>query len=234
VITEVDAEGVATKKCCTLDVVMDADLLSGETASQVLDPASDWVLPSPSEDGRLGAQAVPPTSAVAKTTVVAKQSVDVVDVVPVGVVPPTARRRRTKTIMVDEGGSKSAAKTVRKSSRHKGLAANKPVMDKEQMRAAEKNLETGNFTALDSLSDDHLSLVAAVNCVVFIPAAGTPVEAISLIRAKERVQASLAEVAFRKEQEKAARAAREAEQPASVEGEGTLHAGPAGAPVEEA
>jgi hypothetical protein len=60
------------------------------------------------------------------------------------------------------------------------------------------------------------------------------VEAISLIRAKERVQASLAEVAFRKEQEKAARVAREAEQPASVEGEGTLHAGPAGAPVEEA
>jgi hypothetical protein len=32
---------------------------------------------------------------------------------------------------------------------------------------------------------------------VFTPTAGTPVEAISLIRAKERVQAALAEVAFR-------------------------------------
>jgi hypothetical protein len=158
----------------------------------------------------------------------------VVDVVPVGVVPPTARRRRTKTIMVDEGGSKSAAKTVRKSSRHKGLAANKPVMDKEQMRAAEKNLETGNFTALDSLSDDHLLAVAADSCVVFTPAAGTPVEAISLIRAKERVQAALAEVAARKELELAARKAREAALPVSVEGEGHPAAGIAGAPVAEA
>jgi hypothetical protein len=39
--TVVDAEGVATKKCCTLDVSQDADMISGETASQVLDPASD-------------------------------------------------------------------------------------------------------------------------------------------------------------------------------------------------
>jgi hypothetical protein len=133
--------------------------------------------------------------------------------------------------MVDVGGSKSGAKTVRKSSRNKGLAANKPVMKKAQMRAAEKNLEIGNFTALDSFSDDHLVSVAADSCVVFTPAAGTPVEAISLIRAKERVQAALAEVAARKEQEQVARAAREAAQPTSAEGEGTSLAGSAGIPV---
>jgi hypothetical protein len=67
--------------------------------------------------------------------------------------------------------------------------------------------------------------------VVFTPAAGTPVEAISLIRAKERVQAALAAVAARKEQELVARAAREAAQPAAVEGEGIPPAGTAGAPA---
>jgi hypothetical protein len=39
--TVVDAEGVAMKKCCTLDVSLDADMISGETASHVLDLASD-------------------------------------------------------------------------------------------------------------------------------------------------------------------------------------------------
>jgi hypothetical protein len=137
---------------------------------------------------------------------------------------------------VDAGGSKPGTKTAsaRKSSRNKGMAANKPILEKAQMRAAEKNLETGNFTALDSLSDDHLLAVAADSCVVFTPAAGTPVEAISLIRAKERVQAALAEVAARKELELAARKAREAALPVSVEGEGHPAAGIAGAPVAEA
>jgi hypothetical protein len=44
---------------------------------------------------------------------------------------------------------------------------------------------------------------------VFVPSAGSPGEALSLLRAKEKVQAALAEVALRKEQETAARAARE-------------------------
>jgi hypothetical protein len=199
-------------------------MLSGETASQVLDPASDWVLSSPSGDGWLGAQGAPlPTAGthVMLTSAGGSAVANEVDSsVQVGVVPSAARGRRTKTIMVDHGGSKSGAKSVRKSSRHKGTTANKPVMEMVQRRAAEKNLETGNFTTLDSLSDDHLSSVAADNCVVFTPAAGTPVEAISLIRAKERVQSAVMAVALRKEQELAACAAREATQPNSTGGEG--------------
>jgi hypothetical protein len=238
VATVVDAEGVATKRCCTLDVALDSDMLSGETASQVLDPASDWVLSSPSGDGRLGAQAAPnPTDGtqVTKSTAGGPAVADEVGLVQVGVVPSTARGRRTKTILVDdEGGSVSGAKSVRKSARHKGTTASKPVMERAQRRAAVKNLETGTFTTLDSLSDDHLSSVAADSCVVFTPAAGTPVEAISLIREKERVQAALAAAAFRKEQELAACAAREAAQPSSTGGEGPFSADSAESPVGEA
>jgi hypothetical protein len=154
-----------------------------------------------------------------------RQAVEGTGLVQVAVVPPIARGRRTKTVTVEEDVRKTGAKTVRKSSRHKGAVENKTVLEKAKMRAAEKNLESGKFTTLDSLSDDHLSTVAADSYVVFTPAAGTLVEAISFIRAKEHVQAALAEVAFRKEQETAAQAAREAAQPASMEGEGALDAG---------
>jgi hypothetical protein len=78
--------------------------------------------------------------------------------------------------------------TVRKSSRHKGAAALKPVMEKAIDRAAEKNLESGNdFIVLDHLPDSHSSTVAADCCIVFTPSAGTPMEALSLIRAKKRL-----------------------------------------------
>jgi hypothetical protein len=54
--------------------------------------------------------------------------------------------------------------------------------------------------------------VASDCCFVFTPSAGTPAEALSLIRAKERLQGSLAAVARRQEQEAAEGAAREAAQ----------------------
>jgi hypothetical protein len=118
-------------------------------------------------------------------------------------------------VEVAGGASKKTASTViRKSSRYKGSAANKPAMERAKERAAERNLEKGNdFTVLDTYSDDHLTSVAADCCVVFTPSAGTPVEALSLIRAKERVQAALASVTRRQEiakEEEAAREAREA------------------------
>jgi UDP-N-acetylglucosamine 2-epimerase len=95
------------------------------------------------------------------------------------------------------GASKKTASTaIRKSSTYKGSAANKPVMERAKERAAERNLKKGNdFIVLDTYSDDHLTSVVADCCVVFTQSAGTPVEALSLIRAKERVQVALASVA---------------------------------------
>jgi hypothetical protein len=117
--------------------------------------------------------------------------------------------------------------TTRKSMRNRGAAAI-PTMEKAQQRAAERNLEKGNpFTVLDSLSDSHLSRVASDSCVVFTPSAGSPIEALSMIRAKERAQAALAEVAANREAAalahahaagEAAHAEPEAEQPVETRG----------------
>jgi hypothetical protein len=75
------------------------------------------------------------------------------------------------------------------------------------------NSDAGNpdsFSVLDLLPDSHLSSVISDSCIVFVPSAGSPGEVLSLLRAQEKVQAALAEVAMCKEQEMAARAAREA------------------------
>nr|XP_051229981.1 uncharacterized protein LOC127347878 [Lolium perenne] len=79
--------------------------------------------------------------------------------------------------------------TTRKSTRNRGAAAT-PTMEKAQQRAAERNLEKGS-----------------------------PTEALSLIRAKERAQAALAEAAARREAAELAHAhaAREAAQAAQAE-----------------
>jgi hypothetical protein len=83
---------------------------------------------------------------------------------------------------------------VRKSGTNQGTAANTPVMEKATRMAAEKNLETtkakskGNdSSALDLLSDAHISSVVRDCCLLFHPRVGAPSEAISLIRAKEKV-----------------------------------------------
>jgi hypothetical protein len=80
--------------------------------------------------------------------------------------------------------------------------------------AAEKNLETtkgkakGNdFLVLDVLSNKHRSSIVRDNCLLFHPRASSPEEDISLIRAKEKVQAALAETRRLIDLEEAARKA---------------------------
>ncbi|KAK1694372.1 hypothetical protein QYE76_011069 [Lolium multiflorum] len=142
-------------------------------------------------------------------------------VLEVPAVPATARGRRSKAVPVPAGTFSEAATTtqaaLRKSSRYKGASASKPVLEKAMERVAEKNLETGNFVVLDHLPDSHFSTIASDCCIVFTPSAGTPAEALSLIRAKERLQGSLAAVARRQAQEAAEGAAREVAQPPATD-----------------
>jgi hypothetical protein len=100
-------------------------------------------------------------------------------------------------------------------------------MEKAKRLTAEWNLDSdaGNsdaFSVLDLLPDSRLSLVITDSCVVFVPSVGSPGEALSILRAKEKVQAALAELAFRKERETAKRATREvaASSPSTVDGVG--------------
>jgi hypothetical protein len=97
---------------------------------------------------------------------------------------------------------------VRKSSRLKGSMSATTSLERAKRLAAERNLDTGKgtdeFSILDLHSDSHLSSVIADSCVVFVPSAGSPVEALSIIRAKEKVQAALAQAALCKESEAAA------------------------------
>jgi hypothetical protein len=56
----------------------------------------------------------------------------------------------------------------------------------------------------------HISSVIADSCIVFVPSAGSREEAISHLRAKEQVQAALAEAAAKKERQATELATREA------------------------
>ncbi|KAK1696065.1 hypothetical protein QYE76_012762 [Lolium multiflorum] len=84
---------------------------------------------------------------------------------------------------------------------------------KAQCLAAEKNLEgkckeSGTSAeVLGFLSDSHLSEVILDSGMVFRPSAGTQAEALSIIRAKEMVQAALAATTRRLELEAEARSA---------------------------
>jgi hypothetical protein len=115
---------------------------------------------------------------------------------------------RTKT-------APASGSRVRKSSRLQGSTSATTSLERAKRLAAERNLDTDkgteDFSVLDLHSDSHLSSVIADSCVVFVPSAGSPVEALSMIRAKEKVQAALAQAALRKEAEAAARSAREAD-----------------------
>ncbi|KAK1695684.1 hypothetical protein QYE76_012381 [Lolium multiflorum] len=133
---------------------------------------------------------------------------------------PLVQARRSKAVYSKRATPSSA---VRKSSRSQGVAAGTSALVRAQRLTAEKNLEgkactdtvknKGNdFAILDLLPDDHLSSVVRDSCLVFSPKLGCPGEALSIIRAKEKVQAALAETSRRLEQEaavaKAAAAAR--------------------------
>jgi hypothetical protein len=124
------------------------------------------------------------------------------------------RGKRTKVLTIETIRMAPASTTrVRKSSRLRGPAASTTSLEKAKWLTAEWNLDslagTNDFSILDSLPDSHLSSVLSDSCIVFTPSAGSPVEALSILRAKEKVQAALAEAAVRKDLEAAARAARE-------------------------
>jgi hypothetical protein len=67
--------------------------------------------------------------------------------------------------------TKGASGPARKSKRLKGTAAI-PSMEKAKKLAAERNLDSGqfSFTTLSSRSDDALSTVLEDSCIVFNPA----------------------------------------------------------------
>jgi hypothetical protein len=114
------------------------------------------------------------------------------------------RRRRTKVVYTGP---------ARKSARNTGLEASVPVLQRAQERTAARNLEpTGtdesNFRLLHKYSDAHLLKVTHDSGMAFHCASRPETEVLSLIRAKEAAQASLAQAAYRKECE-AAKAAKE-------------------------
>jgi hypothetical protein len=133
--------------------------------------------------------------------------------------------KRTKAVPYTRRAPTTPASAIRKSSSNAGAAAGSTALMKAQKRMADKNLETTankdtgtDFNPLDLLSDNHISKVVKDSCVVFCPSGGTPGEAISLLRAKERVQAALAATARRLELEELAKKAAESGLPDEVAG----------------
>jgi hypothetical protein len=125
-------------------------------------------------------------------------------------IPGAQRAKHTKMEAYSRRKPPAPASQVRKSSRINGEAS-EPIMDKAQRLVAEKNLDKERGTdhvILDLHSDSHLSSVIRDSCVVFNPAAGTPGEILSMIRAKKQLQAALAVV--RQQQEAAAASKAEA------------------------
>jgi hypothetical protein len=120
------------------------------------------------------------------------------------------KAKRSKTVMVVEVKTGDGA-TMRKSARHKGDSAATAALEKTHKRAAEKNLDAGtSFAPLSLVPDSHLSDDLDDCCAVFVSGKGTWTEWLSLLRAKEKVQAALAEAAHVREHAEAARTAREA------------------------
>ena len=90
--------------------------------------------------------------------------------------------------------------------RFHGPAASVPVAERAQARTAAKNLYTAGmrdhkFTVLHDLPDEHLVSVLHDFGLAFSVETGlwSEAEILSLVRAKEEAQASLAPAAFRKE-----------------------------------
>ncbi|KAM0829726.1 hypothetical protein ACQ4PT_066700 [Festuca glaucescens] len=189
---------------------LEESLVSGETVSHVLDPMDAWLLDSPI--GLVSGTAAPgaglkPTELDLRGEVTTAISL--------------SQGKRTKVVTVQESPrttrKPTAVGAVRKSSRNQGPAANLPVLEKAKLLTKAKNLHppssglgTSPFAALPSLADTHISSVIADSCIVFVPSAGSREEAISLLRAKEQVQAALAEAAAEKARQDTELAAREA------------------------
>jgi hypothetical protein len=102
------------------------------------------------------------------------------------------RGKRTKVVTTETIRAASASLArVRKSSRLRGSAASTSSLEKAKRLAAEWNLDsmtgTDDFSVLDALPDSHLSSVLSDSCIVFTPSAGLPVEALSILRTREKV-----------------------------------------------
>ncbi|KAK1615821.1 hypothetical protein QYE76_021338 [Lolium multiflorum] len=81
-----------------------------------------------------------------------------------------------------------------------------PIMEKAMQRARDKvpgtsSKSISDFAVLQSVSDDKLLAVAHDSCVLFPSASGNPAPLLSIIRAKELVQAELAMARDRIEEE---------------------------------
>jgi hypothetical protein len=206
--------------------------MSTETDSQVTDPISSWVAESPSMGGpptkitRLGSPGREPEAD--NDGGVVSDSEEEGDVEREAVVAPAMHKNLLKEAMVDVPlvqGRRSKAipyarknnevvAAVRKSDRNGDADAGTPALEKAQRLAAEKNLEIvkgknkakgTDFSVLDVLPDSHLSSVVRDSCLIFHPKVGAPREALSLVRAKEAVQAAMAETRHRLEAEELAR-----------------------------
>jgi hypothetical protein len=183
--------------------------VSAETGSQLTEQVSSWLMDSPirslldsqmdplGEEGEVVEAIEGPAMKGAPADLQQEMSASI----------SLAKGKQTKIVVVPE----DKVALVRKSSRNKGAEANTPSMAKAQRLTAEKNLDKGDdFAILDLHSDTHLSSVVQDSCILFVPSAGTPSEALPLIHAKEAVQAALVETRARLEREAATKAAGEA------------------------
>jgi hypothetical protein len=127
---------------------------------------------------------------------------------------PMARGPRSMAIPYVRKATPATTSVVRKSARNAGGASAVSILERAQQLTADKNLENAkvaekgtDFSVLDLFPDSHLSSVVKESCVIFSPAVGSPGEALSIIRAKEKVQAALAATARRLKLEAEARKA---------------------------
>jgi hypothetical protein len=225
---------------------LEESLESGELDSHISDPLPSWVDDSkraegpPAKVARL-AQASPPSAFspveveaadASDEEVLEVQERDADDLLKeVVVATPLAQGPRSKAIYSKRAPA-TPASAVRKSARTSAAAPGTSALARAQQLTAEKNLEGkttligkekgNNFAVLDLLPDSHLSAVVLDSCLVFNPSAGEPEEALSIIRAKEKVQAAIAETACRLAREAEAAAAAEVAANQSVaQGEAT-------------
>jgi hypothetical protein len=193
--------------------------LEGSSISTVTDPLSSWSVDSPEPLG--------PPAKVARREVASDGTAGQEAMLEVGMeegdegagqggvkdllretreATPVARGPRSAAIPYARRTASKPATTVRKSARHGKGATTSTIMERAQQLAADKNLESGankdvdkgtDFAILDILSDSHLTSVVKDSCIVFSPTVGSPGEALTMVRAKERVQAALAATARR-------------------------------------
>jgi hypothetical protein len=213
---------------------------SGELDSHLTDPLASWVDDSQQAEG-------PPAKVARRSAGESEvetveesegEELEVQGAVAVGdlrsevaVATPLAQGLRSKAIYYKRAQT-TPATAVRKSARNAAVAPGTSALARAQQLTAEKNLEgksattttssgkeKGNdFAVLDIFPDSHLSSVVSDSCMLFIPSAGEPGEALSIIRAKEKVQAAIAETARRLAREAEAAAGSEAQGEASEEG----------------